>query len=86
MQPSSATEHELDCENAISSGGCMHFISFEFPSWRKPSWGSVILLPGSFFTSHYVLNLITFYSHNDSKLNEMEHKNNYRNTWSYLFG
>lgn len=83
MQPSSATEHELDWGNAIFSGGCMYFISLEFPSWRKPSWGSVILLPGSFFTSHYVLNLITFYSHNDS---QMEHNNNYRNAWSYWFG
>lgn len=80
MQPFSATEQDLHCGNAIFSRGCMHFISFE--AEEKPCWDSVILPPGCPFVSHYVLNLIPFYSHNNSQMKQ----HNYRNMWSYPFG
>lgn len=80
MLPFSATEQDLHCGDAIFSRGCMHFISFE--AEEKPCWDSVILPPGCPFVSHYVLNLIPFYSHNDSQMKQ----HNYRNTWSYPFG
>lgn len=46
----------------FSVGSCMYFISSECSSWRKSSLGSLILLPGSFFVSHYALNQTTFHS------------------------
>lgn len=54
-----------------SQRGCMHVISFEFPRRRITSPASVILQPRkTLFPSHYVLNLIPFYSRCDSRRRE----------------